>query len=83
MANIQKFLKVVEDFGIPESSKFSPLDLYDEKDMGRVIACILAFAEVVPRVAPEFQGPVLPPFRGEFAFLRRSSAHTLFTVQTE
>jgi len=58
--NIKKFLKVAaRDFGLPEKSLFSPADLYEERNMARVVACVLALAEVVPRVAPQFQGPSL------------------------
>jgi len=66
--NIKKFLKAVAcDFGVPERSLFSPSDLYEEQNIGQVIACVFALADVVPRVAPQFQGPKLGSWscRGE------------------
>jgi len=75
--NIKKFLKVAaRDFGLPKRSLFSPADLYEEKNMARVVVSVLALAEVVPRVAPNFQGPSL----GSLSF--RGAARALLLMVT-
>jgi len=59
MENITKFTDVVRELGVPEASMFATPDLYEEKNIGSVVACIYTFARVVQTAAPNFDGPKL------------------------
>lgn len=59
MENIDKFLKVAKSFGLREWERFELLDLFEARDMGRVINCLYSFAEVIPQAVPRYEGPFL------------------------
>ncbi|KAH7101116.1 hypothetical protein BKA62DRAFT_619136 [Auriculariales sp. MPI-PUGE-AT-0066] len=49
MENITAFLKFVRDLGLPECFIFEPTDLYDKKNIPKVIFCIHALSHFLAR----------------------------------
>ncbi|XP_072172724.1 myophilin-like isoform X1 [Diadema setosum] len=44
MENISSFLKAAEAYGVPNSSLFQTVDLYEEQDVGSVVNCLFSLA---------------------------------------
>lgn len=55
MENVTFFLKACRKFGVPESSLFETVDLYELKDLGLVLQCIFGLGETV-RGKADFPG---------------------------
>jgi len=53
MENISKFLDAIKSYGVPEISCFQTVDLYERKQLYKVVECLRAFAAVAEkRCAP-------------------------------
>merc|ERR1712083_234037 len=59
MENITFFMNAARKLGVAESSMFGTPSLYEDKNMGSVIACIYAYGGVVQTNVPSFTGPKL------------------------
>lgn len=59
MENITLFTDAVRALGVPGPAVFATPDLYEEKNLGAVLQCIIAFAAVVQTAVPDFDGPKL------------------------
>jgi len=59
MENLTFFMGAARKLGVAESSMFGTPALYENKDMGSVIACIYAYGGVVQTKVPSFTGPKL------------------------
>jgi len=49
MENISKFLEAIKHYGVPEISCFQTVDLYERKQLYKVIECLRAFAAVAEK----------------------------------
>jgi hypothetical protein len=54
MENIQMFLEVCKKLGISEVERFTSIDLYEEKDVPKVINCLTAFEVNFPFVVTTY-----------------------------
>jgi hypothetical protein len=59
MENITFFMKAAREMGVPELSMFGTPDLYEGKNLGTVVAAILAFGGTIQVSCPGFTGPKL------------------------
>ncbi|ORY41104.1 hypothetical protein BCR33DRAFT_661412 [Rhizoclosmatium globosum] len=59
MENIAKFLKGVEQLGVPCHERFMTVDLWEGKNMYQVIICIFSISRHAAKHG--FQGPVIGP----------------------
>ncbi|VDL92702.1 unnamed protein product [Schistocephalus solidus] len=59
MENIEVFLKAVEAYGVPRTSLFQTVDLYETRNMSQVISCLLQLGTECQR--HNFGGPVCGP----------------------
>lgn len=57
MENISQFLKAARALGVAEFDVFETVDLFDEKDLGSVVRCVLALSRAVQKSIPSFTGP--------------------------
>ena len=67
MENISSFLRACRDFGVQEYELFETVDLFEEKDLGVVLRCIMALGRALQK-RPGYNGPTLGP--------RESSSNT-------
>jgi len=58
MENINKFIKVAQDYGVPHDQLFRTVDLFEKKNIPEVTAGIINFARAVCN-DPNFGGPQL------------------------
>lgn len=58
MENINKFIKVAQDYGVPHDQLFRTVDLFEKKNIPEVTAGIINFARAVCS-DPKFTGPQL------------------------
>ncbi|XP_030839030.1 transgelin-3-like isoform X2 [Strongylocentrotus purpuratus] len=49
MENISNFLTFAGDFGVPKESLFQTVDLYEERDVGMVVMCLLRLGGVATK----------------------------------
>ncbi|CAM9886110.1 unnamed protein product [Discosporangium mesarthrocarpum] len=69
MANISSFLAACRQFGVPDHALFETLDLFNEKQLSRVLRCLYALSGVFRENFPNFHGPYLEqhiPVRASF-----------------
>jgi len=59
MENISNFLQGCRALGVSDHDCFETVDLYEQKDLGVVVNCIIALGRAVQRTCPEFTGPKL------------------------
>jgi len=59
MENISHFLRACRALGVKDFECFETLDLVQEKDMGLVVKCIIAFGREIKKSCPDFRGPHL------------------------
>nr|VZI34931.1 unnamed protein product [Spirometra erinaceieuropaei] len=59
MENIEVFLKAAEAYGVPRTSLFQTVDLYETRNMSQVISCLLQLGTECQR--HNFGGPVCGP----------------------
>ncbi|XP_011499491.1 PREDICTED: muscle-specific protein 20 [Ceratosolen solmsi marchali] len=60
MENINKFQKALKDYGVQDVDVFQTVDLWEKKDLARVIMTLFALGRETYR-HPEFKGPNLGP----------------------
>ncbi|RWS31724.1 muscle-specific protein 20-like isoform 2 [Leptotrombidium deliense] len=58
MENINTFLEACRKYGVHENDLFQTVDLYEKRDIGTVINCLVALARAVSRDS-KFKGPQL------------------------
>ena len=56
MENINKFIKVAQEYGVPHDQLFRTVDLFEKKNIPEVTAGIIAFARVVSNDT-NYKGP--------------------------
>ncbi len=59
MENINLFLGVLSQIGVPKSDQFQTVDLFEAKNMGQVVDSIFAFSRHATKNG--FNGPQLGP----------------------
>lgn len=59
MENVNHFLHAARELGVPKSSLFCTLDLYEEQNMPAVLSCLCLFGGAVQVNCPEYAGPRL------------------------
>mmetsp|Transcript_24662 Transcript_24662/g.36332 ORF Transcript_24662/g.36332 Transcript_24662/m.36332 type:complete len:425 (-) Transcript_24662:182-1456(-) len=59
MENISNFLKACREVGMVEHELFETVDLYEAKDIGRVISCLHALSRTIKTTVPEYSGPYM------------------------
>lgn len=59
MENATFFMNAARELGVVETSLFATRDLYEERNMDCVLACLYVFAGVVQVACPDFAGPRL------------------------
>jgi hypothetical protein len=57
MENVSNFIRACRALGVPEFELFETVDLYEQKDFGVVVRCILALARAIKTSVPAFAGP--------------------------
>lgn len=57
MENIEQFLKAAEAYGVPKSSTFQTVDLYENRNMAQVLLCLVQLGTEAQRNG--FTGPTI------------------------
>jgi hypothetical protein len=61
MENISNFLQGCRKLGVADHDCFETVDLYEQKDLGVVVQCIMALGRAVQKNCKDWKGPVLGP----------------------
>jgi len=61
MENISNFLQGCRKIGVQDHDCFETVDLYEQKDLGVVVQCIMALGRAVQKNCKDWKGPVLGP----------------------
>ena len=59
--NIQNFIRACISFGVPEADICENVDVYEEKNVNKVIGCLFALGKAIQTSLPDFKGPKLRP----------------------
>lgn len=75
MENIEQFLKAAEAYGVPKSSTFQTVDLYENRNMAQVLLCLVQLGTEAQRNG--FAGPTIGACPALPCPAVRSCAHVL------
>jgi hypothetical protein len=59
MENVSNFLQGCRALGVSDHDCFETVDLYEQKDLGVVVNCIISLGRAVQRTCPDYKGPKL------------------------
>ena len=63
--NVSAFLRGCSGLGVGADDCFEIVDLYEQKDLGAVVQCLVALGTAVQQTCPEFAGPHFGEGKGE------------------
>jgi len=61
MENISNFLQGCRKLGVADHDCFETVDLYEQKDLGVVVQCLMSLGRAVQKNCKDWKGPVLGP----------------------
>ena len=71
LENINKFLKSCVDLGIQENQLFLPIDLYEGKDVKKVLTTLGELSKVAMKEMKDYKGPVILTGAGSSPVIQR------------